>query len=55
MEAWQIFIFVFVVIVPIVLLGAREPWADDRLTFRGRPMQRDWRTQVSPTLEDDTH
>lgn len=55
MEAWQIFIVVFSVIVPFVLLGAREPWADDKLTFRGRPMQRDWKKQVEPTVEADDH
>lgn len=54
-EAWQIFILVFSTIVPIVLLGAREPWADDRLTFRGRPTQRDWKRQVEPSVEDDGH
>lgn len=53
MEAWQIFILVFSTIVPIVLLGAREKWADDRLTFRGRPTQRDWRRQVEPTMADE--
>ena len=55
MEAWQIFILVFTVIVPVALLGAREPWADDRLTFRGRPTQRDWRRQVTPAAETDDH
>lgn len=55
MEAWQIFIFVFATIVPVVLLGARERWADDRLTFRGRPTQRDWQRQVDPSVPDDDH
>lgn len=55
MAAWQIFIIVFSVIVPIVLLGAKERWADDRLTFRGRPTQRDWKPQVDPTIESDGH
>ena len=55
MEAWQIFIVVFWVILPVVLLGAREPWADDRLTFRGRPTQRDWKPQVDPTIESNGH
>jgi hypothetical protein len=54
-EAWQIFIFVFATIVPVVLLGARERWADDRLTFRGRPTERDWQRQVDPTIASDEH
>jgi hypothetical protein len=49
-EPWQIFILVFVVVLPLMLLTARERWDDDRLTFRGRPTQRDWRRQVDPPL-----
>ena len=55
MDAWQIFILVFSVILPIALLGAREPWADDRLTFRGQPTQRDWKRQVEPPTGDQDH
>lgn len=56
MEAWQVFILVFSTIVPVVLLGAREPWRDDQLTFRGRPTERDWRPQVRhPEPADDHH
>lgn len=55
MEAFQIFIIVFSIILPLVLQGAREPWQDDRLTFRGRPTQRDWRRQVVPAVPADDH
>ena len=53
MEAWQIFILVFVVVLPVMLLGAKDRWTDDRLTFRGRPTERDWRRQLDPPAPAD--
>lgn len=55
MDPWQVFIIVFSVVVPFVLLGARDRWHDDRLTFRGRPNERDWRPQVEHGPADDGH
>lgn len=55
MESWQIFILVFSVVVPVVLLSARERWHDDRLTFRGRPTERDWQPQVDHVTLEDHH
>lgn len=55
MEAWQVFILVFSLIVPIALMAAREPWLDDRLDFRGRPTERAWRRQITHAPVDDHH
>lgn len=55
MDEWQIFILVFSIVLPLMLLGARGPWHDDRLTFRGRPTERDWRPQVDRAPSDDHH
>lgn len=53
MAEWQVFILVFSVVVPFVLLGARGPWRNDRLSFRGRPLERDWDRQVTHPPGDD--
>lgn len=55
MDPWQLFILVFFVVLPLALLGTRRRWADDRLTFRGRPTERDWNRQVHPPSPDDDH
>ena len=44
MENWQLILGGFFVLLPIVLM--LDYWGDERLTFRGRPIQRDWRRQV---------
>lgn len=54
MENWQIILFVFLVLLPMVLMI--DFWGDERVTFRGRPNKRDWRRQVEPMLPpDDGH
>ena len=55
MPAWQVFIIVFVLVLPLLLMVWRERWTDDRLTFRGRPTQRDWRRQLDPPAPADDH
>lgn len=55
MEPWQVFILVFSVVLPVMLLAARARWRDDRLTFRGQPTERQWRTQVTPEPAEDHH
>lgn len=43
-ESWQLSLAIFLVLAPVVLMIAT--WGDERLSFRGRPVQRDWQTQV---------
>jgi len=52
-EPWQISLLVFFVLAPLVLMVAT--WGNERLTFRGRPLQRDWKTQVDHPPVDDHH
>ena len=52
MESWQLILGGFFILLPIVLMI--DYWGDERLTFRGRPIQRDWRPQVThPPRHDD--
>lgn len=53
MEPWQIGLLVFLLVVPLLLSIAT--WGDERLSFRGRPLLRDWRGPVAPVPEDDHH
>lgn len=56
MEPWQVFIVVFMVSLPLALLLVHDGWSNDRLTFRGRPTERDWRRQLAaPAPADDDH
>ena len=56
MDAWQLSIIVVVVLAPLVLIAVwRRPWGTDRLTFRGRPTERDWRRQLDPPAPADDH
>lgn len=43
MDAWQIILAVFFLLLPMVLMI--DYWGDERLTFRGRPIPRNWRRQ----------
>lgn len=55
MATWQYFIIFLVLLVPLLLLVSPRRWEDDRLTFRGRPTQRDWRRQLDPPTPADDH
>lgn len=52
MDAWQIVLAAFFVVLPIALM--LDFWGDERLSFRGRPIARDWRSQVTH-LPDEEH
>jgi hypothetical protein len=39
-EAWQVVIGVFVLLLPIVLM--LDFWGDERVDARGKPMRRPW-------------
>lgn len=53
MEAWQIIIAVFLIVLPLGLMV--DFWGDERLTFRGRPITRPWRSQVTHQAADEHH
>ncbi|MDX1659790.1 MAG: hypothetical protein R3343_13290 [Nitriliruptorales bacterium] len=54
MEAWQIILGVFFALLPIVLM--LDYWGNERLTFRGRPIPREWQRQIThPSESDDSH
>ena len=40
-------------LLPIVLM--LDFWGDERLTFRGRPIERDWRRQIHHAPSTDDH
>jgi hypothetical protein len=52
-EAWQWILLVFFFLLPLVLMV--DFWGDERVTFRGRPVQRDWRRQITPHVPDEDH
>ncbi len=52
-ESWQLILGGFLVLLPIVLMV--DYWGDERLTFRGRPIQRDWHPQVEHAPLDEHH
>lgn len=51
MASWQIVLGIFFILLPLVLM--LDYWGDERLTSRGRPIQRDWRRQVPDTPPAD--
>ncbi len=55
MEAWQVVVGVFFVLLPIVL--ALDFWGDERLDSRGRPIARPWPDEGrrAPTDEKASH
>jgi hypothetical protein len=53
-ETWQIVALVFLILLPMALM--LDFWGSERLTFRGRPIARDWRRQVEhPPSHDEGH
>lgn len=50
MQSWQIVLGVFFVLLPLVLM--RGYWGDERLTARGRPVERPWRRRRTPQAVD---
>jgi hypothetical protein len=53
-EAWQIIVAVFLVLLPIALMI--DYWPDrERLTARGAPLPRDWRPAARHAPDDDEH
>jgi hypothetical protein len=53
-EAWQIIVAVFLVLLPIALMI--DYWPDrERLTARGAPLSRDWRPAARHATDDDEH
>ena len=53
MEAWQIIVAVFFALLPIVLM--LDYWGNERLTSRGRPIEREWVRQVRHRPDPDEH
>lgn len=53
MELWQIPIAVFLFLLPIVLM--RDFWGDERLTFRGKPIIRRWKAQITHPDPHEAH
>lgn len=53
MEAWQIVVGAFFVLLPVVLM--LDFWGDERVTGRGRPIDREWRRQVVHRPDPDEH
>lgn len=51
MESWQLILGGFFILLPIVLM--LDYWGDERLTFRGRPIQRDWHRRMPDTPPAD--
>lgn len=44
MESWQWILFGFLVLLPMMLM--LDYWGNERLTFRGTPVERDWERQI---------
>lgn len=51
MEPWHVALLAFFLLAPLLLAAAT--WGNERLTFRGRPVQRDWSSQVDHEPLDD--
>lgn len=54
MDAWQVIVFAFVVLVPFALLVDFWP-RRERCDAQGRPLPRDWRPAVTPAPVDEHH
>jgi hypothetical protein len=53
-EAWQIIILAFLVLLPVALMV--DYWPNrERLTARGAPLPRDWRPAAHATPAEDEH
>jgi hypothetical protein len=52
-QFWQYILLAFLFLLPMVLMI--DYWGDERLTFRGRPIRRPWRTQIEHQVADDHH
>jgi hypothetical protein len=50
-QSWQIMLGLFFALLPLVLM--RGFWGDERLTARGRPVERPWRRRR--TSQDVDH
>jgi hypothetical protein len=53
-EAWQIILFAFLVLLPMALMVDYWPHRE-RLTARGAPLVREWRPSAPPAPADDDH
>jgi hypothetical protein len=53
-EAWQIIVFAFLVLLPMALMVDYWPHRE-RLTAQGAPLARDWQPAPPPTPSDDEH
>ena len=51
MDAWQLILFAFFFLLPLVLMV--DFWGEERLSFRGRPIARPWRRQLEPPHHPD--
>lgn len=51
MEAWQWIAAAVFVILPLALMI--DFWGDERLTYRGKPIRREWRQQVTHVASED--
>lgn len=54
MEFWQVSFLTFVVVLPLALLFSFWP-ENDRLTSKGRPVERDWIRQIEHEPAGDDH
>jgi hypothetical protein len=55
MEPWQVFLLVFMIALPMALAMPLTRSGDDKLTFRGRPTEREWRRQIEHDPDADQH
>ena len=53
LDAWQIILAVFFALLPMVLMI--DFWGDERLTFRGKPISRAWKAQITHPDPDEDH
>lgn len=53
MESWQLILGGFFILLPLVLMV--DYWGDERLTYNGKPIQRDWRKKVHHDASVDEH
>lgn len=53
MELWQIVLFVFFALLPVVLM--LDFWGDERVDSRGRPRSREWPSSRRRDSDDLDH